>query len=122
MTKCHQINGNGDKMTVSELITKADLEIVNLADAEREIVGGYTGDLLSFVMGNVETDNVWVTIMTNTNIVAVASLADVACIVITEAEELPNETVESAKLRNINILKTKRNSYEMCAMLAGFGI
>ncbi|MBQ6906624.1 MAG: hypothetical protein IJN75_06355 [Clostridia bacterium] len=109
-------------MTVSELITKADLEIVNLADAEREIVGGYTGDLLSFVMGNVETDNVWVTIMTNTNIVAVASLADVGCIVITEAEELPNETVESAKLRNINILKTKRNSYEMCAILAGFGI
>ena len=109
-------------MTVSELITKAELDVVNLADGDREIIGGYTGDLLSFVMGNVETDNVWVTIMTNTNIVAVASLADVACIVITEAEELPTEMVESAKIRNINILKTKRNSYEMCALLAGMGI
>ncbi len=109
-------------MTVSELIKNTDLEVVNLADADREIIGGYTGDLLSFVMGNVETDNVWVTIMTNTNIVAVASLTDVACIVITEAEDIPEETIESAKLRNINILKTKRTSYEMCVDLAGFGI
>lgn len=109
-------------MTVRELIEKADLEEVTLSDDEREIIGGYTGDLLSFVMGNVEADNVWVTIMTNTNIVAVASLADVACVVITAAEEIPAETIDSAKLRKINILKTNRSSYEMCAVLAGFGI
>ena len=109
-------------MTVGELTKKLDLEAINLVDSDREIVGAFTGDLLSFAMCNLKRDNVWITIMTNTNIVAVASLANVACIIITESSELPAETIESARIHNVNILKTKRSSFEMCSLLSNLGI
>jgi hypothetical protein len=49
---------------------------LNLSDGEKEITGGYTGDLLSWVMGRASCGNAWITIMSNINIIAVASLLD----------------------------------------------
>lgn len=109
-------------MTVREMMEKLELEAVNLVEPDREVVGGFTGDLLSFVLGNIKRDNVWVTIMTNTNIVAVASQRDIACIIVTESDAIPVETAESAKIHNINILRTKRSSFEMCSLLSSLGI
>lgn len=63
-------------MTVHELAVKIGAEPVVLADGSREIHGGYTGDLLSWVMGRGKQDQAWVTIMTNINVVAVATLID----------------------------------------------
>ena len=37
-------------MTVREAITKLELEVLALPDGDREICGGYCGDLLSWVM------------------------------------------------------------------------
>lgn len=101
-------------MTVNQLIEKLDLEILNLADADREITGGYTGDLLSWVMGKAESGDMWVTIMTNVNVVAVASLVDVACVIIADKAEIAPEVIDKAKAQGINLLRSAESAYKLC--------
>ncbi len=105
-------------MTVNELIEKTGFEIVNLANKDRVIEGGFAGDLLSWVMGRASEDNVWVTIMTNQNIIAVATLIDLSCIVIAENSEIDNSVVTLAKEKGVNILKTADNTFSVCGKLA----
>ncbi|HBL83807.1 MAG: hypothetical protein A2Y17_08295 [Clostridiales bacterium GWF2_38_85] len=101
-------------MTVNEFAKVLELEQLNIADGDRKINGAYAGDLLSWVMGRTAGDNVWVTIMTNLNICAVASLADVACIVIADNAEVMKEVTDTAKNKNINLLRSPLPMYELC--------
>ena len=101
-------------MTVNQLIDRLGLEVLCLCDGEREITGAYTGDLLSWVMGRAKSGDMWVTIMTNINVVAVASLADTACVVIAENAEVAPEVIEKAKQQNINLLRSEKTSYNIC--------
>ena len=102
-------------MTVNDLITRLDLEVLNLEDGEREITGGYTGDLLSWVMSRAQSGDAWVTIMTNINVIAVASLTDVACVIIAENAEVAPEIIERAKGQGINLLRTEKTAWRVCS-------
>lgn len=105
-------------MTVSELAAKENFVTVCLPSPEREIKGGYIGDLLSWVMGRAKADDAWVTIMTNINIAAVASLADVSVIVLAEGV-LPDEKVtETAQAKGINIISSSLPAFEIAALIA----
>ena len=66
-------------MTVEELSNACGFEPLCMPHPEREVSGCYIGDLLSWVMGRAQEDNAWITIMSNINVIAVASLADTAC-------------------------------------------
>ena len=101
-------------MTVAALIERLDLEVLNLAEGEREITGGYAGDLLSWVMGKAESGDMWVTIMTNVNVIAVASLVDVACVVIADKAEISDEVIEKSKAQGINLLRSHKSAYQLC--------
>lgn len=83
-----------------------------MPDGDREIDGCYMGDLLSWVMGRANADNIWITIMTNSNIAAVASLADVSCILLAESVELDNDIIAISKEKGINILSSPLPQYE----------
>ena len=64
-------------------------------------------------------DEAWITIMSNRNIVAVATLADTACIVLAEGVEL-DETVRSTALaKGVNVYQSEKTAYELAALLAG---
>lgn len=99
-------------MTVRLLCEKCGFEALSLPTPDRDIDGVYIGDLLSWVMGRAEADNVWITIMTNVNIVAVATLADVSCILLAEGVRPDGEIVELAKAKGVNVLKTPLSAYE----------
>ena len=99
-------------MTVNELLKLPEFREVCIADGEREICGGYAGDLLSWVMGRAKADNVWITIMTNINVVAVASLSDVAAVVIAENAEIDVGVIKKAEEQGINVLRSKCPAYE----------
>ncbi len=101
-------------MTVAALIDRLGLEVLNLEDGDREITGGYTGDLLSWVMGKAESGDMWITIMTNLNVIAVASLVDVACVVIADKAEIAPEVIEKAKQQGINLLRSDKSAYQLC--------
>ena len=104
-------------MTVSELIEKADLTAAALPDGDREITGVYIGDLLSWVMGRARSGDAWITIMSNQNIVAVATLADAACIILAE-EVQPDEGVAAlAQQRGINLLCSPHSAYDTALRL-----
>lgn len=105
-------------MTVKTLCEKLNLKALNLADENREVTGGYAGDLLSWVMGRAREDCAWVTIMTNINVIAVASLADVACVVLSEGV-LPDEQMLSvAKMKQINLLQSEKDTFTLCGEIA----
>ena len=109
-------------MTVSELQTALSLTPVTLPDGDRDAAGVYIGDLLSWVMGRAQGDNVWLTIMSNLNIVAVATLSDVACILLCEGVT-PDESVRAtAEAKGVNILSTEMTAYEAAKRLAELGL
>lgn len=105
-------------MKVCELADKLGLEALSLSCPDKEIEGAYAGDLLSWVMGRAESGCVWATIMTNINVVAVASLADVAACVICEDCEVTNEIIDTAKGKGVNLLRTSLPLYEFCVELS----
>ena len=105
-------------MKVCDIAEKLCLESLSLADSSRVVTGVYIGDLLSWVMGRAESGDAWITIMSNINIVAVASLADVACIILAEGV-VPDEIVCTTALqKGINIYTSDKTAYELAAALA----
>ena len=105
-------------MTVKELAEHFGYDIVCMPEPDRDVTGGYAGDLLSWVMGRAESGDVWVTIMSNLNIIAVASLADPSCIVLSEGVELDDGVKERAEQQSVNILKSSKDTFSVCAEIA----
>ncbi len=103
-------------MTVQELLKEGFTEVA-LPDPEREIHGVYIGDLLSWVMGRAQADNAWITIMSNINVIAVATLADTAVVILSEDVELPEDIVKQAEMKDVNVLKSPVPSYETAVKL-----
>lgn len=105
-------------MTVCELAERLGLRVLSMPVPEREIDGAYAGDLLSWVMGRAKEGSVWATIMTNVNVVAVASLADTSAVVICEDSEIPEEVITTAKEKSVNLLSSPLPMYEFCVALS----
>ena len=105
-------------MTIRELLDRTPLTCVYLADETAEVHGAYVGDLLSWVMGRAEAGNAFLTIMTNVNVVAVASLAELPCVVFCEDVEVPGEVIEAAKGKEITLLKSKSPTFETALSLS----
>ena len=105
-------------MTVSELCAAIEAKPVCLPRADREIDGAYIGDLLSWVMGRAPADSVWITIMSNVNVVAVASLADVACVIFAEGVEPDEQAKTRAENEGINLMSSKLAAYELSVRLS----
>ncbi len=105
-------------MTVKQMAEKLSLEVCCLPDADREVTGGYAGDLLSWVMGRAGEGDAWITIMSNVNIVAVATLADPSCIVLSEGVAPEEGVVQKAQSVGVNILMSKKNTFALCAEIA----
>ena len=75
-------------MTVGELIDRDIFQvIVQGDDLSRQVTGIFCCDLLSVAMGRAPSDSAWVTVMGNVNTIAVATLADVACVVLAEGAQ-----------------------------------
>jgi predicted transcriptional regulator len=106
------------RLKVNDLLAHG-FDPVSLPDGDREIDGVYIGDLLSWVMGRAQMDNAWITIMTNVNTIAVASLADTSCVILAEGVEMPEEVVETAREKDINVLSSSQPIYETALRLAG---
>lgn len=102
-------------MTVAQLASELSLTTLSMPDPDRVITGGYTGDLLSWVMGRAREGDAWITIMANPNVIAVATLAGVSCVIVAENSDIPKEVTELAAQKEINLLRSERPSFELCA-------
>ena len=104
-------------MKVNELLAHG-FDPLALPDADREIDGVYIGDLLSWVMGRAQPDNAWITIMSNVNVIAVASLSDTSCVILAEGVELSEDLVQTANDKYVNVLRSDLPIYETAIKLA----
>ena len=86
-------------------------------DTSKEFDGVYAGDLLSRAMSRVKFDNLWLTIMANTNVIAVASLTEAAAVILAEGVELLPEALEAAQDNGITVLSSDKSVYELCLLI-----
>lgn len=105
-------------MTVKEIAERLSCRLLTAEEDSREATGVYIGDLLSWVMGRAQSGDVWVTIMSNINVVAVASLADVACIVFAEDVVPEEKVIQAARDKGINLYTTPKTAFEVAVLLA----
>lgn len=105
-------------MTVEQLVKSAEFSPVIIPDGERDIENVYIGDLLSWVMGRARSGNAWITIMSNLNVLAVATLVDVSCIILSEGVSPDEEFIKIAKSKNVNVITTQLSSYEAAVKIS----
>ena len=100
-------------MTVQELIDSGIFGVVNAGEGlEREITKPFCCDLLSIAMGRAPLGCAWVTVMGNMNTLAVASLADAACVIMAEGAVLDDAARKKAVDQEITVLKTEEPIFE----------
>ena len=109
-------------MTVKRLADSSDLRALALPDGDRDLSGVYIGDLLSWVMGRAQADNAWITIMSNINVIAVASLSDVACVIFAEGVVPDEEIISTAMAKGVNLLVSECPIYETALKLSALQI
>ena len=99
-------------MTVENFANASGFKTIALPHPEKEIEGVYVGDLLSWVMGRADAGNLWITIMSNVNVIAVASLTDVSAIILAEDVVLDEEVLSVAAAKGVNVLSSTLPVYE----------
>ncbi len=110
-------------MTVSELKTLINAETLTPEiPGDREITCGYTCDLLSWVMAHGDEGMAWVTVQTHLNVIAVAVLSDMACVVLPEDIRMEEEPLRKAKDEGMTVLTSPLTAFEICGRLAAAGV
>lgn len=110
-------------MKLSAVVTEVGLTVLAGGDyLDVEVTGGYVADLLSCVMAGAETGEVWITLQTHANIVAVASLLGISGIVVAESAPVPESTLAKAEQNEIAILSSAKPVYETVKALIAAGI
>jgi len=105
-------------MKVSELVKKFNLKVFSgEIGLENKISGGYVSDLLSDVMGNAAEGEIWITLQTHQNVMAIASLKDLAAVILVKSLEPDEETVEHSNEEGIPLLGTDLETFEMAGKL-----
>lgn len=103
-------------MTVCEFASLYQLNCLSHGK-DQLIEGGFCGDLLSWVMTNAQRGHVWFTVMGNINAVAVASLNEVACIVLCQGSILSSDALKKAQEEEIWVLSTPLSAFELAGKL-----
>jgi hypothetical protein len=107
-------------MNLTDLAEKLNLDVRFCKDKlDREVSGGYTGDLLSDVMANSKKDDVWITCQSHQNIVAVSVLKEHAGIILVLGKEPDTDTIERASKEGIPLLVTDLPGFEIAGKIYG---
>lgn len=107
-------------MNVAELIDALKLCPLHLeTDGAAPVKGVYCGDLLSDVLASAQPDSVWFTVQAHTNIIAVAALRDLACVVVVNGIAPDPQTVAKARSQGVTLCGSQASAADLCLQLAG---
>ena len=110
-------------MRVSEIVEKLGLTVlVDAANLADEVHGGYVADLLSCVIAGAQAGDLWITLQTHVNIIAVASLKELAAIIVTEGAVVAAATLEKAEQQGVVVLSSAEPTYEIVKRLIALGL
>lgn len=110
-------------MKIRDIVKKLDLKVISGEEfLEREVSGGYAGDLLSDVLANSKKGNIWVTLQIHQNIIAVAISKELSGIIIVNGRKPEKETLKKAKEEKIPLMISNLLTYEVAGRLYEIGI
>lgn len=110
-------------MTIREIANALSLTALCAEEGlDREVEGGYASDMLSCVMAGAKKDNIWVTLLTHLNVIAVAVLLEIPAIVISENSPVDASVLKKAEEEGITLLRTPENTYTVVGKLYALGI
>ncbi len=105
-------------MKVEDLVKALNLEVYSGEEGlDREVTGGYVSDLLSDVMGKADTGQVWVTLQTHKNVMAIASLKDLAAVILIGGYRPDEQTAAQSREESIPILGSGLSAFELAGKL-----
>ncbi len=105
-------------MRIKDIVAQLGLKVLKGPDKlESEVTGAYASDLLSDVMGNARKGNIWITMQTHGNIIAVATLKELAAIVVVNGGKPDETTLNKAESEGLVILSTDQRSFTTCGRL-----
>jgi predicted transcriptional regulator len=105
-------------MKVSDLVKIFALKVYSGNNSlDNEISGGYVSDLLSDVMGNAAEGQVWITLQTHQNVLAIASLKDLSAVILVKGLEPDAETIKRGEEEGVPVLGTNLDTFEMTGRL-----
>ncbi len=105
-------------MKIADIIPELNLKVLSGHNAlANEITGGYVSDLLSDVIGNAKEGQIWITMQTHQNIIAVASLKDISAIIIVKGSLPEADTIERSNIENIPVLSTDLDTFNISGHL-----
>lgn len=100
-------------MTVRELVEQMQLTVFSgQAHLDNKIEGGYVSDLLSDVLGFAQKGDVWITLHTHKNVLAVATQKELACVVLVKGNQPDEDMLEQADKEKIPVLGTSAQTFE----------
>lgn len=110
-------------MTLGDLATRLDLKVFTAGSGlDRPVLGGYSGDLLSDVIGHGRKGDLWLTIQVHPNVVAVAVLKELAAIVLVNGRVPAPETIDQAAREGVPLLGTALPAFEIAGRLYALGV
>jgi predicted transcriptional regulator len=111
-------------MTLDQIIKSLELKVLTeqLDLNKIQPVSGYVSDMLSCVMTGAKNKGIWVTLQAHNNIVAVASLLDIAAVIITENAQPDEATIKKANEEGVVLLSTSKNSFHVVGKLWEMGL
>jgi predicted transcriptional regulator len=105
-------------MKVKDIIPILNLNVFGgKKGLDHEITGGYTSDLLSDVMGHAENGKIWITLQTHKNVIAIASLKDLAAVILIKGLEPDSDMLAQAEEEGIPVLGTNDQAFETTGKL-----
>lgn len=105
-------------MKVSDLVDKLGLQVFSgAAGLDRTVRGAYVSDLLSDVMGNASEGDVWITLQTHQNVLAIASLKELAAVILVNGAEPDEDTTAHSNDEAIPVLGTSLATFEIAGKL-----
>lgn len=99
-------------MTVGDIVKSLGLTVYSGEKGlDRRVSGGYVSDLLSDVMGNADAGQVWVTLQTHKNVMAIASLKDLAAVILVTGHKPEVNTMHQSEEEAIPVLGTHMSAF-----------
>ena len=110
-------------MTIKDLLPRIEGTLLTEgSDLSRNISTGYACDLLSWVLAHGQKGMAWATVQTHINVVAIAVLMEMSCIILAEGNQLESDSLAKAKEEGLTVLTTRKTAYEVCGLMMGAGI
>ena len=110
-------------MKLADLVDKLGLEVKSARGSlGNEVAGGYASDLLSDVIANGREGDVWITLQIHLNIVAVATMKDLAGIILVNGRQPEEDTIQKAQAESIPVMVSRLPAFELVGRLYDLGI